>query len=129
MTIGHQESLDYDRLMREHLTRVFNERDSNTRLKAIEEIYADDATLYESADSSVQGHLAINQAVDALLSSLPPASTFTPIGPAVGHHGVGRLCWQSGSPDGPVGVTGMDVIHFVNGRIHSTYVFLDPPAA
>jgi hypothetical protein len=129
MTLGHQELLDYDRLMREHLTRVFNERDSNTRLKAIEEIYADDATLYESADSSVQGHLAINQAVDALLSSLPPAFTFTSIGPAVGHHGVGRLRWKSGSPDGSVGVTGMDVIHFVNGRIQSTYVFLDPPAA
>lgn len=129
MTLGHEELLDYDRLMREHLTRVFNDRDSNTRLKAIEEIYTDDATLYESADSSVRGHLAINQAVDALLSSLPPASTFTPIGPAVGHYGVGRLRWQLGSPDGPVGVTGMDVIHFVNGRIHSIYVFLDPPAA
>lgn len=129
MTLGHQELLDYDRLMREHLTRVFNDHDSNTRLKAIEEIYTDDATLYESADSSVRGHLAINQAVDTLLSSLPPAFTFTPIGTAVGHHGVGRLRWKSGSPDGSVGVTGMDVIHFVNGRIQSTYVFLDPPAA
>lgn len=129
MTLGHQESLDYDRLMREHLTRVFNERDSNTRLKAIEEIYADDATLYESEDSSVQGHFAINQAVEALLSSLPRAFTFMPIGPAVGHHGVGQLRWQSGPPDGPVAVTGTDVIHFVEGRIHSVYVFLDPTAA
>ncbi|MDE1175719.1 MAG: hypothetical protein PW789_03850 [Edaphobacter sp.] len=41
MPLRHRESLDYDRLMREYPTRVFNERDSNTRLKAIQEIYAD----------------------------------------------------------------------------------------
>ena len=130
MSLGlPQTTIDYDRLMREHLTRVFNERDASIRLKAIKEIYAADATLYESPDSSAQGHVAINQAVDALLLSLPPAFTFTPIGPAIGHNGVGRIRWQSGPLNGPVAVTGMDVIHFVNGRIHSTYVFLDPPAA
>ena len=124
-----QTPIDYNRLMQAHLTRVFNERDASRRIKAITEIYADDATLYEPPDASAKGHAAIDQAVDALLSSLPPSFTFTSIGPAVGHHGVGRLRWQSGPPNGPVAVTGMDVAHFVNGRIHSLYVFLDPPAA
>lgn len=43
--------------------------------------------------------------------------------------GVGRLRWQSEPPNGPVAVTGMDVVHFENGRIHSLYVFLDPKGA
>ncbi len=58
MSLGlPQTPIDYDRLMREHLTRVFNERDASIRLKAIKEIYAADATLYESPDSSAQGHV------------------------------------------------------------------------
>ncbi len=122
-------TIDYDSLMRAHLARVFNERDASRRIQAVAEMYADDATLYEPPDTSAKGHAAINDAVEGLLSHLPPNFAFTAIGPAVGHHGVGRLRWQGGPPNGPVSVTGMDVAHFVNGRIHSLYVFLDPPAA
>lgn len=122
-------SIDYDRLMRENLSRVFNERDATVRLQAIQEIYADDATLYEPPDTLARGHGAINQAVDALWLNLPPAFIFTPTGPAAGHHGVGKLHWQAGPPDGPVAITGADVAHFVDGRIHSLYVFLDQPGA
>ena len=31
--------------------------------------------------------------------------------------------------NGPVAVSGTDVAHFVSGRIHSLYVFLDPIGA
>lgn len=130
MNLGQSTAkIDYDRLMREHLSRVFNEFDTADRLQAIQEIYTDDATLYEPPDSSAQGHLAINQAVDTLRSNLPPTFTFTPMGPAAGHHGVGRLRWQGGPPNQPAAVTGTDVAHFVNGRIHVLYVFLDQPGA
>lgn len=120
---------DYDRLMRENLSRVFNEPDPVIRLQAIQELYAADATLYEPSDSSAQGHLAINQAVDALRLSLPPEFEFTPTGPAAGHHGVGQLAWRGGPPEGPIAVTGVDVAHFVKGRIQALYVFLDQPGA
>src|ERR1700730_8480009 len=116
-------TIDYDSLMQAHLARVFNERDASRRIKAIAELYADDATLYEPPDASAKGHAAINNAVEELLSHVPPNFAFTVIGPAVGHHGVGRLRWQGGPPNGPVAVTGMDVAHFMNGRIHSLYVF------
>jgi hypothetical protein len=86
--------------MREHLTRVFNEGDASARLKAIEKVYVTDATFYES-DSSAQGHAAINEAVEALLSSLPSGYIFSPVAHAIGHHGVGRLRWQSGPLNGP----------------------------
>ena len=123
------ESIDYDSLMQANLKRVFGERDASRRMKAIAELYADDATLYEPPDASATGHAAINQAVQALLSSLPPNFVFTAIGPAVGHHGLGRLRWQSGPPDGPAAVTGMDVARIEGGRIQTLHVFLDPTGA
>ena len=117
--------VDYDGLMQANLARVFGERDASRRLKAIAQLYAADATLYEP-DAAAKGHAAINQAVDALLSHLPSNFAFSSNGPAVGHHNVGRLRWQSGPPNGPAVVTGTDVAHFESGRIHSLYVFLDP---
>jgi hypothetical protein len=117
--------LDYEGLMQANLTRVFGERDTSRRLKAIAELYAPDATLFEP-DSTATGHAAISQAVATLLSSLPPNFAFTAIGPAVGHHGVGRLRWQAGPPNGPVAVTGTDVARFEAARIQTLHVFLDP---
>src|SRR6202140_3118097 len=122
-----QTTIDYDRLMQSNLARVFGERDAARRTKAIAELYADDATMYEP-DASATGHAAISQAVAALLSSLPPNFAFTAIGPAVGHHGVGRLRWQAGPPNGPVAVTGTDVAHFEAGQIQTLHVFIDPPS-
>jgi hypothetical protein len=121
------ESIDYDGLMQANLERVFGEDSPDKRLEAIRELYAEDAVLNEPHDS-VKGHTAINEAVTALLGSLPPGFVFRSVGSAVGHHNVGRLKWRSGRPDGLPVVTGMDVAHFVGNRIHSLYVFLEPPA-
>lgn len=122
------ESIDYDALMQANLARVFGERDAGRRLEAIRELYAADATLHEP-DGSATGHAAISQAVHALLSSLPPNFVFTAIGPAVGHHGMGRLRWQSGPPNGPVAVTGTDVARIDGSQIQTLHVFLDPTGA
>ena len=117
--------LDYNALMQANLTQVFGERDTSRRLKAIGQLYLPDATLYEP-DAEAKGHVAINHAVDELLSHLPPTFAFSANGPAVGHHNIGRLRWKAGPPNGPVAVTGTDIAHFENGHIHSLYVFLDP---
>jgi hypothetical protein len=121
--------IDYDGLMQANLARIFGERDASRRTKAIAELYASDATLYEPPDASATGYAAINQAVDALLANLPPNFVFTAIGPAVGHHGLGRLRWKSGPPNGPAAVTGMDVAHIEGSKIKTLHVFLDPPGA
>jgi hypothetical protein len=128
MSISPEASIDYERLMQANLTRVFGERDAERRIAAIRELYAEDAVLYEP-DASAAGHAAISQAVDALLSSLPPNFAFTAIGPAVGHHGVGRLRWTAGPPGGPVAVTGTDVARIESGRIQTLHVFIDPTGA
>jgi len=117
--------IDYDGLMRANLERVFGEPDAARRIEAIRQLYAEDAVLNEP-HASAQGHAAISAAVTALLASLPPGFVFRALGPAVGHHGVGRLQWSSGPQGGPAAVTGMDVAHIENGRIHSLFVFLDP---
>jgi hypothetical protein len=122
------ESIDYNGLMQANLARVFGEHDASRRMNAIAEIYANDATLHEP-HASATGHAAISRAVETLLSSLPPNFVFTAIGPAVGHHGVGRLRWQSGPSKGPVAVTGTDVARIEGGRIQTLHVFLDPTGA
>ncbi len=119
------DSIDYDGIMHANLVRVFGERDASRRMNAIPELYADDATLFEP-DAVARGHDAIGRAVTALLASLPPDFVFTAIGKAVGHHGVGRLRWQSGPPNGPAAVTGTDVVRFERGRIQTLHVLLDP---
>jgi hypothetical protein len=76
------QSINYDGLMQANLARVFSERDASGRMRAIAELYADNAILYEP-DGSATGHAAISHAVEALLSSLPPNFAFNAIGPAV----------------------------------------------
>nr|WP_283193508.1 nuclear transport factor 2 family protein [Rhizobium sp. AN80A] len=119
------QSLDYDQLMRANLTRVFNERDPARRLEAIAELYTRDAVLNEP-DATFSGHAAISQAVTDLLDGFPADFSFTAIGPAIGHHSIGRLRWSSGPPSGPAAVTGMDIIQVEDGRIHSLHVFIEP---
>ncbi|MBY3088389.1 nuclear transport factor 2 family protein [Rhizobium laguerreae] len=114
------QALDYDGLMQANLTGVFSERDPERRLIAIGELYAANATLNEP-ETSVIGHASISDAVTAVLASLPADFVFSAMGPALGHHGIGRLRWQAGPPDGPSAVTGMDIAHFQDGRIHSLY--------
>ena len=118
------ESIDYDRLMQANAVRVFSERDPGRRQAAIHELYASDPVLTEP-EGVFTGASAINDAVSALLSKLPPAFAFTPVGPAIGHHGVGRLLWTGGHKGERPVVTGMDVAHFKEGRIQALYVFLD----
>jgi predicted SnoaL-like aldol condensation-catalyzing enzyme len=123
-----EERIDYDASMQANLTRVFGEHDAERRMAAIRELYAADAVLNEP-HRSAKGHAAICDAVTELLAGLPPGFVFTPLGRAVGHHGVGRLRWSSGQPGQPAAVTGIDVAHFEGGRIRSLFVFLDPPGA
>lgn len=123
-----QAPIDYDRLMRANLTRVFGEREFKRRIEAIRELYAKDAVLHEP-HASVRGHEAISEAVTVLLASLPEDFVFRAAGPAIGHNGVGRLQWRSGPPNGPAAVTGTDVALFDGSLIRYLYVLVYPTGA
>lgn len=115
---------DFDALMQANLVRVFSQRDPALRIAAIRALYAKDATLYEP-HHSVSGHEAISRAVTTLLGNMPPDFVFAAVQPARGHHGVGRLRWRAGPPDGPVAASGTDVAVVKAGVIQSLHVFLD----
>jgi hypothetical protein len=122
---NESESINYDGLMQANLKRVFGEHDASRRIKAIRELYLENAVLYEP-QTSATGHDEISESVTALLASLPPSFVFTAEGPAIGHHGIGRLRWRAAPPNGPVAVSGMDVAQFERGRIRSLHVFIEP---
>jgi hypothetical protein len=121
------ESIDYDGLMQANAVRVFSERDPVRRLGAVRQLYTADAVVTEP-EGIAKGEAAISAAVSELLSKLPPTFTFTPVGAADGHHGIGRLRWKAGPPNGPTAATGMDVALFKDDRIQALYVFLDRAA-
>lgn len=123
-----KDELNYDGLMQANLSRVFGEVDAHARGRAIAEIYAPDAVLYEP-DHIATGHAEITKTIDKLMKSFPPGFAFAAEGAAIGHHGLGRLRWRGGVPGSPTAVTGTDVVRFEGDRIKTIHVFIDPPAA
>jgi hypothetical protein len=113
--------------MSANAVRVFSEADPAKRLAAISELWAPDGTLFEQ--NSVSGYVAISESIGALLRQLPPDTVFTPMAPAMGHHGVAVLRWAAGVRGAKPGlVTGTDVARIEDGRIQNLHVFLDPAA-
>lgn len=123
-----EEIMDYGAILQTNLGLVFGERDPTLRMEAVRRLYSENAELHEP-HRSAQGHEAISQAVTELLASLPPDFSFTPIRPALGHNGVGRLQWRAGPPGGLAAVTGTDVAHIEDGMIQLLHVFIDQPDA
>ncbi|MEE7494671.1 nuclear transport factor 2 family protein [Methylobacterium oryzae] len=119
---------DYDRLLRANLERVFNERDADRRTAALDELFVAEPVMFEPT-GIVRGRAAIGAVAGTLLGRFGPTFRFMPVGPAVGHHGLGSLRWEAGPEGGPVAITGTDVAEVVDGRIVRLWVLLDPPAA
>ncbi|RVU21195.1 nuclear transport factor 2 family protein [Methylobacterium oryzihabitans] len=118
---------DYDRLLRANLDRVFNERDAGKRAAALDELFVDEPVMYEPHDV-VRGRAAIADVAGKLLEQFGPTFRFSPVGAAVGHHGLGTLRWEAGPDGGPVAVTGTDVAEMAGGRIARLWVLLNPPS-
>ncbi len=115
---------DFDALLGSNLARVFNERDSARREAAVSELFVTNPIMYEP-DKVVEGRAAISAVAGALLERFGPDFRFTPIGNAVGHHGMGVLRWEAGTQGGPVAVTGADLAEVVDGRISRLWVLLN----
>ena len=117
---------DYNDLLRSNLQRVFNERDTDKRAAALEELYVAEPVMYEPANV-VRGRAAISAIAGDLLEQFGPTFRFMPKGNAIGHHGLASLQWEAGPADGPVVVSGADVAEVSNGRIARLWVLLNPP--
>jgi hypothetical protein len=115
-------------LMERNLSEVFGESDPGLRMRAIEELYADDCALYDAEGESI-GRAAISDRVAGILGESPPGLAFSQIGPAEVLHDLGRLRWQTGPAGGHPVLSGMDVALIANGRIRTLYTFIEAPAA
>lgn len=118
---------DFNALLRANLEQVFNERDADKRIAAIQQLFSAEPTMYEP-DGIVTGQAAISDVAGALLEQFGPDFSFVAQGVAVGHHGMAYLRWHAGPMEGPVVVTGADVAEVVDGKIVRLWVLLDPPA-
>ncbi|WGT36521.1 nuclear transport factor 2 family protein [Pseudomonas atacamensis] len=117
---------NYDALLRANLQRVFNERDAQKRIAAVQELFADTPTMYEPT-GIVTGRAAISEVAGALLDQFGSDFAFVPEGPAVGHHGLGYLRWHAGLSAGSTVVSGVDVAEISEGKIVRLWVLLDAP--
>jgi hypothetical protein len=124
LSIGAPADFNYDQLLRDHLDKVFNERNACRRLNALTELYNDDAIVVDP-DGTRVGHQAISQLVDDVLQRFPDNFSFTVTRSGMGLGGVGYLPWQLGPSGGPAMVTGVDVAHISAGRIQAIYVLID----
>lgn len=111
-------------IMEKNLDEVWNQRDPQQRLTAIQSLYLGDATLYEMG-AEISGHEAINDKVTELLNSLPPDFMFRKQHDGAVNGNMGRLLWGLGAEGQAPAQLGMDVVLFEDGRIRSLYVFLD----
>jgi hypothetical protein len=118
---------DFNALLRANLEQVFNERDADKRIAAIQQLFSAEPTMYEP-EGIVTGQAAISDVAGALLEQFGPDFSFVAQGVAVGHHGMAYLRWQAGPKEGPVVVTGADVAEVVDGKIVRLWVLLDSPA-
>lgn len=109
-------STDYDRLLQDELAHVPNERSSTTLRASTRDLYSPDEVLYEPPDTEARSYATISEAVSRLLTSLPPELAFSAIGPALGHHGIGRERWQAEPPHGLANVQGMRGARVESGR-------------
>lgn len=111
-------------LLEDNLEQVFGAQDEARRMAAIKRIYSKDFTVFE-VSGLVTGYDALANHVKAILKNLPPDFVFRKIKPVIINNNVGRMVWGVG-PEGkdPV-ATGMDIVHFEEGKIKSLYVFLD----
>jgi len=111
-------------IMEENLKKVWSERDSTIRLKAIEKLYASNSGLFHVGHRT-HGHQAINDSVSGILEQMPEDFVFSPLKPVVINNDIGRLTWGVGPEGKPPVETGMDIAVFQNDKIQALYVFLD----
>ena len=116
---------DYTTLFERHLQEIWSSPDAAVRMRALEDIYAKDAVVFDPT-SEVHGLEAISNMVETLLAGLPAGFVFTATAPALGHHGMYSLPWRGGPPDNPSMLTGYDLVRFENGLMNDIYVLINP---
>jgi hypothetical protein len=113
-TTNIQETID------RYLT-AWNEPDLELRVEQLRAIVTPDGCLIDPLIAAV-GPDAIAAAIGGLRDQMPGHSLQRTTNTDL-HHDVARFGWVVNAPDGSVAVAGIDVITFVDGRIHTALGF------
>lgn len=114
------------KLLEDSLLVIWNDRDADRRLAAMERVYATDMAFYESNDGeAITGYQAINDLITVLQAQWAPEFRFELSRPAQVNHQVQHISWTLGIPGQPPVATGMDVAIIENSKIKSLHLFLD----
>jgi hypothetical protein len=103
-------AIELPRVVRQYLG-AWNERDSEARVRILDDIWADDATYLESAGLADGPVLGREEVSDLIAQNQGPEGTwFEPRAWYEGyaHHDLVVMPWRHCTPDGPTGVTGTD---------------------
>jgi hypothetical protein len=113
-----------ERLMESNLLHVFNERDPQRRLAAIEQTYTPDVRWTDNEGVSV-GVDQLNVKAQALQDGQLAGLSFVKAGPVYQTLGFGYLAWNVVAPgsDTPV-VSGFDVALIADNRISELFTVL-----
>ncbi|MDH6132716.1 ketosteroid isomerase-like protein [Kitasatospora sp. MAA4] len=104
---------------------LWNETDPAARRKAIEDIWAEDATYTDPLAQTV-GRAEFDAVIGAVQSQFPGLVFTLGAGGVDAHHGIARFTWDLGPAGGEALVVGFDVlVATADGRIGAVHGFLD----
>ena len=109
-------------LMLDNLFAVFNVRDPERRMEAIERNYTEDVT-WTDPDGTTQGRQAMNDQAQKLIDR-SPEFVFSAAGPVLLSRDLGLLAFNLGVPEQPPAVSGIDVALVRDGRIAVLHTLL-----
>ena len=109
-------------LMLDNLFAVFNVRDPERRMEAIERNYTEDVT-WTDPDGTTHGRQAMNDQAQELLDRSPDF-VFSAAGPVLLSRDLGLLAFNLGEPEQPPAVSGIDVALVRDGRIAVLHTLL-----
>jgi hypothetical protein len=113
-----------EQLMESSLLHVFNERDPQRRLAAIEQTYTPDLQWTDNEGISI-GLDQLNAKAQALQEGQLAGLSFVKAGPVYQTRGFGYLAWNVVVPDsGAPIVSGFDVAIITDGRISQLFTVL-----
>jgi hypothetical protein len=110
-------------LMLMNLFAVFNERDPERRLNAIEANYTEDV-IWTAPEKTFHGREELNNRAEELLDNLPDF-VFTAAGPVHVLRDLGHLPFIHGVPEQPPAITGYDVALVRDGQIAVLYTLVN----
>ncbi|WP_153797009.1 hypothetical protein [Foetidibacter luteolus] len=114
------------KLLEDSLLVIWNDRNADNRLEAMQRIYSPDIHFFEgNSTEAIVGYKAINELISKLQTEWPVEFEFELNKPSQVNHTTQIISWNLGPKGVEPVATGMDVAIIENDLIKSLYLFLD----